>query len=114
MAYTVLGGQALLAVQSTGDSHVSIYDATDPAVPALLAQGNNTSGTLTANSNGTGQLAWGAIVNNGDGTASQVLYAMSTNQGIQAFVVTVPEPASLTLFATLAVFFLVAQRRNRV
>jgi hypothetical protein len=102
LAYTVLGGQAILAVQSIGDSHVSIYDATDPSTPVWLASGNNTSGALTANGNGVGQLAWGAVTNNGDGTISQVLYAMSTNQGIQAFVVTVPEPSALTLLSLLA------------
>ena len=97
LAYTVVGGKALLAVQSIGDSHVSIYDATDPANPIWLASGNNTSGTLTANGNGTGELAWGDATVNGDGSVSETLYAMSTNQGIQAFTVTVPEPGTATL-----------------
>jgi hypothetical protein len=44
LAYTVVGGKALLAVQSIGDSHVSLYDATDPTAPVWLASGNNTSG----------------------------------------------------------------------
>lgn len=100
LAYTVLGGQALLAVQSIGDSHVSIYDASDPAVPLHLASGNNTV-TPAANANGTGQLAWGAVTVNGNGTISQILYAMSTNQGIQAFIVTVPEPGTLSLVTLL-------------
>ena len=99
LAYTVLGGKALLAVQSIGDSHVSIYDATDPANPVYMASGNNTSGTLTANGNGTGELAWGAVTTYGDGSASEILYAMSSNQGIQAFTVFVPEPGSLALLA---------------
>jgi len=33
------------------------------------------------------------------GSVSQILYAMSSNQGIQAFVVTVPEPGSFGLIA---------------
>jgi hypothetical protein len=108
MGYTVLGGKPLLAVQSTGDSHVSVYDVTDPNNPLLVASGNNTSGTLTANGNGTGEEAWGQITANGDGSFSETLYSMSTGQGIQAFNVTVavPEPGSFALFglglATLA------------
>jgi hypothetical protein len=102
LAYTVINGQSLLAVQSIGDSHVSIYDVTDPAAPVWLANGNNTVGVLTANGNGTGQIAWGDSVNNGDGTFSRTLYAMSTNQGIQAFRVTlIPEPASASLLVLL-------------
>jgi hypothetical protein len=99
MAYTVLDGTPLLAVQSIGDSHVSIYNVNDPANPIWLISGNNTSGTLTANGNGTGELAWGDIINNGNGSFSQTLYAMSSNQGIQAFIVTIPEPGSLGLTA---------------
>ena len=102
LQYTTINGTPLLAVQSIGDSHVSIYDVTDPSAPIYLASGNNTSGSLTANGNGTGQIAWGNVLNNGDGTFSRILYAMSTNQGIQAFTVTlVPEPASIALSALL-------------
>jgi len=97
MAYTVLGGKPLLAVQSIGDSHVSIYDVTDPTNPIWLASGNNTSGTVTANGNGTGEEAWGAITANADGSFSETLYSMSSNQGIQAFIVTVPEPSTAAL-----------------
>jgi hypothetical protein len=100
LAFTVLDGMSLLAVQSIGDSHVSIYNATDPNNPIYIASLNNTSGTLTANGNGTGELAWGAVTANGDGSFSENLYAMSSNQGIQAFVVTVtPEPATWSLLA---------------
>jgi Domain of unknown function (DUF4623)/PEP-CTERM motif len=97
LAYTVLGGKALLAIQSIGDSHVSLYDATDPSAPIWIASGNNTSGTLTANGNGTGELGWGQATYQPDGTWTENLYAMSSNQGIQAFVVTVPEPATFGL-----------------
>src|SRR5689334_23201996 len=55
LAYTVLGNTPLLAVQSIGDSHVTLYDMTDPTNPVWLASGNNTSGTLAANGNGTGE-----------------------------------------------------------
>jgi hypothetical protein len=99
LAYTLLGGRSILAVQSIGDAHVSLYDVTDPNAPTYLASGNNTSGTLTANGNGTGELAWGAVTDHGDGTFSEILYAMSSNQGIQAFDVTVPEPGTFALGA---------------
>ncbi len=97
LGYTFFDGKAILAVQSIGDSHVSIYDVSDPSTPVWMASGNNTSGTLTANGNGTGELAWGAATVNGDGSMSEILYAMSSNQGIQAFVVTVPEPGAAAL-----------------
>jgi Domain of unknown function (DUF4623) len=100
LQYTTINGVPLLAVQSIGDSHVSVYDVSDPSVPIYLVSGNNTSGSLTTNGNGTGQIAWGDVVDNGNGTFSRTLYAMSTNQGIQAFNVTlVPEPASIGLLA---------------
>lgn len=99
LAYTTIGGIPILAVQSIGDSHVSIYDVTNPATPVYLAGKDNTSGSLTSNANGSGALAWGATTNNVDGSVSQILYAMSTNQGIQAFVVTIPEPATGALVA---------------
>src|ERR1017187_3314450 len=99
LAYTLLGGEALLAIQSIGDSHVSIYNATDPNNPIYIASLDNTTGTLTANGNGTGELVWGAITANPDGSVSENLYGMSSNQGIQAFIVTVPAPGTLALLA---------------
>lgn len=98
LSYNVLGGQALLAVQSTGDSHVSLYDVSNPNNPVFIASLDNTV-SPGVNGNGTGQLAWGAVTVNGDGSESQILYAMSTGQGIQAFTVSVPEPATVALLS---------------
>jgi hypothetical protein len=112
MAYTVLNGLSLLAMQSIGDSHVSLYDVSNPATPVWLVSGNNTSGPLTANGNGTGQIAWGDVTDLGGGIFQQTLYAMSSNQGIQAFIVQVPEPGSFA-FAALGLGALVAIRRFR-
>jgi hypothetical protein len=50
------------------------------------------------------------VTDNADGSVSQDLYAMSSNQGIQAFIVTVPEPSSLALGATALT--LVAARKK--
>ena len=112
MAYSVLNGISLLAVQSIGDSHVSLYDVSNPAAPIWLASKNNTTGTLTGNGNGTGELAWGAVTDFGNGFVQQTLYALSSNQGIQAFIVTVPEPGTLA-FAALGMGALLALRRFR-
>src|ERR1051325_3594445 len=58
LAATIIAGTPILAAQSTTDAHVSIYDITNPAAPIFLGSANNTSGTLTANGNGVGELAW--------------------------------------------------------
>ena len=92
-----------MAAMSTGDNHISIYDMTDPTTPVFLGSAIATTGTLTANSNGTGGVAWGKIVVNGDGSATADVYGLSTADGISAFQITipapVPEPATLSLFA---------------
>jgi len=108
LAYAVVGGVPLLAAQSNGDSHVSIYDVTDLANPIFLTSGNATTGTLTANGNGTGELAWGDI--SGD---TALLWAMSSNQGIQAFTVVVPEPSVIAMFLTGAGVLGVSMLRRR-
>jgi hypothetical protein len=91
MDYAVVAGVPFLAIQSTGDSHVSVYDMTNPLAPVMVATSTGLSG-LTSNGNATGQVKFGAI--SGD---TATIYAMSTNQGIQAFTFVVPEPASLSL-----------------
>lgn len=95
LAYTTIAGQPILAVQSIGDAHVSIYSVADPSAPVWLASGRNVSGALAANGNGTGSLTWGATTVNGDGSTSRILYGMSTNSGIQAFTVTLPVPPTV-------------------
>ncbi len=91
LAYTVLNGTPLLAAQSSGDSHISVYNVVDPANPVLLASAVGLAG-LPANLNNTGQLAWGAATINPDGSATQNLYGMRTNGGIRAFTFTLPAP----------------------
>jgi len=106
LGYTTLAGHPLMAAISTADNHVSVYDLSNPANPVLLGQGNATSGTLAANANGTGAIAWGNPVYDPVSQRwSEDLYAMSSNDGIQAFVVTVPEPGSLALAALGAGLF---------
>jgi hypothetical protein len=89
-----------MAAISTGDNHVSIYDMSDPTNPNLLGQGNATTGTLPANVNGTGAIAWGnPVFDPVSQRWTEDVYALSSNDGIQAFVVTVPEPGVFSLAA---------------
>jgi hypothetical protein len=109
--YTVINGQALLAVVNANSSLISIYDITDPAAAALVTTGSTVSGVLTSNGNGTGGVQWGEMLT----PTSQVLYAMSTNQGIQAMVFqAVPEPSTYAVMAgAFAAIGLVASRKRR-
>lgn len=108
IGYTVIAGVPLFASVDTVSSAVRIYDASNPGALTLLTTVNNTSGTLAANGNGTGSVAWGPTI--GD---SAFLYTMSANQGIQAFVVTVPEPGALGLLLLGGGLVLLAPRRDR-
>ncbi len=103
MQYNVINGLPVLATIETGGGAttgtVRVYDMSNPNTPVLLVSGKNQTGAVTANLNGTGGIAWGNVTGNLDGTASANLYAMNSNNGIEAFVVVIPEPgiASLTL-----------------
>jgi len=87
--YAVINGTPVLALIDTNSSIVSVYDISAPSSPLLLTSATTTSGALTGNTNGTGSVQWGAITGN-----TATLYAMSSNQGIQAFTVTVATPAN--------------------
>lgn len=93
MDYAVIAGTPVLAVADTNSSIVSIYDISNPAVPVLLASGTNTVAPLSPNANGTGAVQWGQILGN-----TATLYVMCSNQGIQAFNVTIQVPASARQF----------------
>ena len=109
--YTVLNGQALMAVVNTNSSLISVYDITNPAAATLLTTGSTVSGALAGNVNGVGGLQWGEVLS----PTSQILYAMSTNQGIQAMVIqAVPEPSTYAMMGgAFAVIGLIASRKRR-
>ena len=109
--YTVINGQALLAVVNTNSSLISIYDITNPAAATLLTTGSTVSGLLSSNANATGGLQWGEMLT----PTSQVLYAMSTNQGIQAMVFqAVPEPSTYAMMGgAFAVIGVIASRKRK-
>lgn len=114
MDYAEIAGIPFLATHSIGDSTVRIWDISDPNNPVLYARGNNTSGTLTGNANGTGQMSWGDITyDTVTQTWSAKLWSLSSQQGIQAFIVTVPEPSSLTLAMLGGLAFMTLFRRGR-
>ena len=110
--YTVINGQALLAVVNTNSSLISIYDITNPAAAALLTTGSTVSGLLSANANATGGLQWGEMLT----PTSQVLYAMSSNQGVQAMVFqAVPEPSTYAMMGgAFAVIGVIASRKRKI
>jgi fibronectin-binding autotransporter adhesin len=86
LAYDVVDGVPLLAAQSTGDSHVSIYDDTNPLSPVLLAAGTAPAvPTGDTNGNGTGQVVFGTVYN----TNQVNLYTLSTGEGIAAYTITI-------------------------
>ncbi len=109
--YTVINGQALMAVVNTNSALISIYDITNPAAATLLTTGSTVSGVLTGNANATGGLQWGEMLT----PTSQVLYAMSTNQGIQAMVFqAVPEPSTYAMMGgAFAVIGVIASRKRK-
>jgi hypothetical protein len=97
MDYIVLGGKPLLATLETNSnanpapdsySTVRVYDLTNPAAPVLAAFGRTATSFFvqTTAGAGTGSVTWGKVTGN-----SAKLYALSTNNGIQAFTVTVPD-----------------------
>ena len=110
--YTVINGQALLAVVNTNSSLISIYDITNPAAAALLTTGSTVSGSLVPNGNATGGLQWGEMLS----PTSQVLYAMSSNQGVQAMVFqAVPEPSTYAMMGgAFAVIGVIASRKRKI
>lgn len=105
--YAVMGSKSYLAALRTGDSAtgvganvVDVYDITSTMTqlsgtnPVLIASLSVTTGTFV-NGNGTGQIAWGEVTYEPiNQIYSAPLYALNTNNGIQAMVFAVPEPTT--------------------
>jgi len=100
LAYTTIGGQNVMASISTGDNHITLYDMTTPGSPVSLGSVIVPTGTLTANGNGTGAITFGTPVTNPDGSITDTIYGLSTQDGISGATFTlapVPEPSTLAL-----------------
>jgi hypothetical protein len=101
-----------VANNTTNNCDVRIYDVTDSinngvATRTLLGTYNLVSSPFVANPNGAGAITWGAVSGN-----DVTLYALSANNGIQAFDVhLVPEPGSAALL--LGGLGLMSVRRRR-
>ncbi|HWB05162.1 MAG TPA: PEP-CTERM sorting domain-containing protein [Verrucomicrobiales bacterium] len=110
MDYATVGGVPLLATldisSAAGTNTVRVYDMTDPLNPSLEATMNLTT-SFTSSAGSVGSVTWGEINGN---TAN--LYALNVSNGIQAFTVTVPEPAS-GMLAFLGLLALARHRRRR-
>lgn len=97
LAYLSHNGTPYVATVDTNSSTVSVFDITDPTLPAFKASGNATVGAPNANVNGSGAVGWGPYL----GNDQYLLYALNTNNGIQAFTVSfVPEPSTWAMLAT--------------
>lgn len=106
--YAVVGGLPLLATMETNTNVVRLYDMTDPAAPAFLTSGNNAGAFVAGNvaGAGTSQMRWGAISGN-----TAILYGSNTNNGIQGFLVTVPEPSTALMLSIGMAGFALRRRR---
>jgi hypothetical protein len=106
--FAIVGGIPLLAAVETNTNVIRLYDMTDPLNPLVLASGNTAGAFVAGNTAGAGtsQAEWGEIT--GD---TAILYASNTNNGIQAFSVTVPEPSCLAFLGVATVG--IAFRRRR-
>jgi len=104
----IQGVNYLATVQTLGtpgNNTVRVYNINDPLGPVLVSS-LNLIGDGNSNGNGVGQIRWGAV----NGSVA-TLYAMNTNNGIQAMQFdAVPEPATMTLLALGA---LAARRRRK-
>jgi hypothetical protein len=114
LGFSLIGGIGLLAAVDTVDGRVRIYDASTPgSVGAPVLFGSALPFTHTANANASGAVAWGdAYYDSNDGKWKSELYVLETNNGIQAYTISVPEPTSAALLG-LGVSALIAFRRNR-
>jgi hypothetical protein len=95
MDFAVVENLPLLATVNTNDSRLFVYDITEPFDMVdpnpNIAVATTTTPPHNANVNATGQVKFGAIT----GTTA-ILYALDTNNGIQAFELTLtPPPPSL-------------------
>jgi hypothetical protein len=92
--FATVDGKPLIALVNFINSQTAVYDITEPfemVDPNPNIAVANAASTTNANGNGTGQVKFGAISGN-----TAVVYALNTNNGIQAYTLTLTEPAGDT------------------
>jgi hypothetical protein len=114
MDYAVVGGRPILAVMEAsgsvipGGARLFVYDVSNPSAPVQIAVKTNQGGNSNADANGVGQVKFTPT-----GSNSVVIYAMATNNGIQAFQLTgVPEPGSLAMIVLGSIGLMTTVRRR--
>ncbi|MEO6434781.1 MAG: hypothetical protein ABIP55_03330, partial [Tepidisphaeraceae bacterium] len=106
MDFAMIGGLPVLATVNTETSVVRIYDMSDPDAPVLLDSATTITSASVFNDNGVGQVRFGNVT--GD---DATLYALNTNNGIQAFNVHIPEPGAASILPAAAAAMLARRRR---
>jgi hypothetical protein len=89
--FATVDGKPLIALVNTANSATAVYDITPPfemVDPNPNIAVGNAASTTNANINGTGQARFGAISGN-----TAIVYAMNTNNGIQAYTLTLTDSA---------------------
>jgi hypothetical protein len=113
LGYKQIDAKPYLAAINVGNSNIGVFDLS-VAGTATLLNSLNVTGSFAANGNGTGAIAWGNTTLS-SGTFVTPLYAMNTNNGIQAMVFAVPEPSTTVVVAgcTAGLAALVLRKRKR-
>ncbi len=114
VGFTTIGGVSLIAAVDTVDGQVRIYDGSNPlSLGSPVLFGSALPFAHTANANASGAVAWGdAYYDTNDGKWKSELYVLETNNGIQAYTIAVPEPASAAMLG-VGLAALVGMRRWR-
>ena len=107
VGYGFAYGTPLLATIDTVSNVVRLYDATNLGAPTQLSALTLTTSTVS-NVNGSAQVLFGSL------SGQPVLYALNTNNGIQALQI-VPEPSTTVLVAgsTAGLAAMMLRRRRK-
>lgn len=110
--YIEMGGRSYLGIMNTSNSLVNVYDITTAmttgsgSTPVLMGSLTTQVGPINGNGNAAGQLAWGDVTQPAPESPwyyEARLYALNTNNGIQAMIFSVPEPSSWAMLSAGAV-----------
>ncbi len=103
-----------LAAVDVVDGRVRIYDGSNPlSLGSPVLFGSTLPFAHNANANASGAVAWGdEYYDTNDNKWKSTLYVLETNNGIQAYTVTVPEPTTAALLG-IGLSVLIARQRSR-